>query len=400
MVDILHHDKKIASFFKDRQDFFIDYNNFDLLHSIALSLPNTKKIYSYHYRFPPFLESFLPEGYLYEIFKQIVSKKYGKVDDYLIFELLSSNIQNRISFKSDLKERIEPISFEIGEVLQNDSNDTFHKLLQTFLYKNAISGVQPKTLAILKEKQNLESKEYIVKTWGKEYRDLALNEYFCLKAVQIAGVAIPNIQLSKNNRFLIVEKFTYQNGTFLGFEEIISLMDKNRVDKYDGSYEQVAKIIYQFSTNKKEAMSAFYKTVVMNYLLKNGDAHLKNFGLLYSDDFSNIFYAPAYDIVNTVVYIYKDKPALMLNGKKVWWGRDTLVEFGQKSCLLSKNEANSFYEECMEALKWVINEVEGYVMKNPDFIIGKMMIDSWRLSLQNKTIKEIDSDTIRAWREY
>ena len=102
-------------------------------------------------------------------------------------------------------------------------------------------------------------------------------------------------------------------------------MDKNKDSKYDGSYEQIAKIIYAYTTNKKESMIAFYKTVVMNYLLKNGDAHLKNFGLLFDDDFKNIFYSPVYDVVNTVVYIYKDKPALMLEGKKIWHSKDTLI---------------------------------------------------------------------------
>lgn len=401
MIEIYHNDLNIASFIKDDKDFVIDYKDFELKNSISLSLPNTKKIYLYHYRFAPFLETFLPEGYLYEVFKNLLSKQYGRVDDYLIFSLLCNNIDSRLAFKSDLDSYVKFSEFDIDEILTNDTDDTFNKLLQTFLNKNAISGVQPKTVAVLQDKEKLETKEYIIKTWGSEFEDLAFNEYFCLKTVQKAGVVIPNIQLSKNNRFLIVEKFTLKNdGSYYGFEEILSLMNKNKDSKYDGSYEQVAKIIYQFSSNKKESMVQFYKTVVMNYLLKNGDAHLKNFGLLYEDDFSNIFYAPAYDIVNTVVYIHKDKPALMLNGKKVWWGMEELIKFGQKSCMLSKKEAAGYYEECLEALKWGINELENHQSKNSNFKIGKMMLDSWRLSLNNKTIKEIDNDTIRAWREY
>ena len=234
---------------------------------------------------------FLPEGYLYEIFKKILSKKYGRVDDYLIFSLLCSNIQNRIQFKSDLKSTIEFPSFSIDEIINNDSNDTFNNLVQLFLNKNAISGVQPKTIAVLKDKEKLDTKEYIIKTWGEEYQDLALNEYFCLSVAKKAGIKTASVTRSKNNKFLIVEKFTVKNnGSILGFEEILSLMNKNKDSKYDGSYEQIAKIIYGYSTNKKESMVAFYKTVVVNYLVKNGDAHLKNFGLLFDDDFSNIYY--------------------------------------------------------------------------------------------------------------
>jgi len=197
-----------------------------------------------------------------------------------------------------------------------------------------------------------------------------------------------------------VEKFTLkEDGSFLGFEEVLSLMNKNKDSKYDGSYEQVAKIIYQYATNKKESIKSFYKTVVINYLLKNGDAHLKNFGMLFDDDFKNIFYSPAYDIVNTVVYIHKDKPALMLNGKKIWWAKDALMEFGQKNCLLSKKESHKYYDECFDALKWGINELENY-LKGNNFKIGKKMLDSWKLSLEEKAIKEIDIDTIRTWKNY
>jgi len=401
MIEIFHNQNAIASFIKDNRNFIIDYKNFDIKNSIALSLPNTQKIYLYDYKFPPFLESFLPEGYLYDIFKNLLSKEYGKVDDYLIFSLLSSNIQSRVEFLSDLQNNIEFPTLDIDEILTNDSNDTFNSLLQTFLNKNAISGVQPKTIALLKEKENLDTKEYIIKTWGDEYQDLALNEYFCLRAVQKAGVKTANIKLSKNNKFLIVEKFTLKSdGSFYGFEEILSLMDKNKESKYDGSYEQIAKTIYSYTTYKKESMVAFYKTVVMNYLLKNGDAHLKNFGLLYDDDFKNIFYSPVYDVVNTVVYIYKDKPALMLEDKKIWHSKDTLIKFGQKSCLLSQSEANKYYKECYEALVWAIDELESYLTENPDFKIGKMMLDSWRLSLQEVTIKELDDDIIRTWKNY
>lgn len=401
MIEISHNQKTIASFIKDNKNFIIDYQNFEIKNSISLSLPNTQKIYLYDYKFPPFLESFLPEGYLYEIFKNILSKEYGKIDDYLIFSLLSSNIKSRLEFKSDLKASVEFPSFDIDEILASDTNDTFSTLLQTFLNKNAISGVQPKTIALLREKEKLDTKEYIIKTWGDEYQDLALNEYFCLKAVQKSGVKTANIKLSNNNKFLIVEKFTLRGeGGFYGFEEILSLMDKNKESKYDGSYEQIAKVIYAFTTNKKESMIAFYKTVVMNYLLKNGDAHLKNFGLLFDDDFKNIFYSPVYDVVNTVVYIYKDKPALMLEGKKVWWSKDTLIKFAQTSCLLTQSEAKEYYQECFEALIWIVDELEDYLLKNQNFKIGKMMLDSWKLSMQEVTVKELDDDTIRTWKNY
>ena len=397
MVKIYLKDTSVATFTQDKRSYLIDYQNLEIQNSISLSLPNTKKFYTYEYRFPPYFETFLPEGYLYEIFKNLLTKEYGYIDDYLIFSKLAPNIQSRVSFKSDFS-KLDFDFLDIENIVENDSNDTFRKLLDIFLNKNAISGVQPKPVALLKDKETLRIKEYIIKTWGEEYPHLAENEYFCLKACQKAGIEIPHITLSKNKKFLIVENFIFKDNQTLGFEEILSLQDKNRDNKYDGSYEQVAKSIYQFSTHKKESLMHYYKMVVMNYLLKNGDAHLKNFGLLFSDDFSSIYLSPAYDVVNTTSYIYQDKPALMMHGKKVWFDRDALVEFGIKHCLLTQKEAHTFYEECIYALKETIVEIENYIIENQDFkIIGTRMIESFKTSLNNQTIKELALELTRTW---
>jgi serine/threonine-protein kinase HipA len=147
-----------------------------------------------------------------------------------------------------------------------------------------------------------------------------------------------------------------------------------------------------------DSEDTFYKTVVMNYLLKNGDAHLKNFGVLYDNSFTKIWFAPAYDIVNTVAYIYRDKPALMMFGKKVWWGREELIEFGVKHCFFSKSEAQKLYSNCFDALKISIKELEEVIKEDKNFSsIGQKMLDCWRLSLDEKTYKEMPLETIRHW---
>jgi len=397
MVEIYLKDTPIATFTQDKRSYLIDYQNLEIQNSISLSLPNSKKFYTYEYRFPPYFETFLPEGYLYEIFKNMLTKEYGYIDDYLIFSKLAPNIKSRVSFKSDFS-KMDFDFLDIENIVENDSSDTFKKLLDTFLNKNAISGVQPKTVALLKNKETLHIKEYIIKTWGEEFPHLAENEYFCLKACQKAGIEIPNITLSKNKKFLIVENFIFKEGQTLGFEEILSLQDKNRDNKYDGSYEQVAKSIYQFTTHKKESLAAYYKIVVMNYLLKNGDAHLKNFGLLFHDDFSHIWLSPAYDVVNTTSYIYQDKPALMMHGKKVWFNKESLVAFGIKYCLLTQKEAETIYETCVTAIKESIVDIESYMVQNPEFItIGTRMIESFKISLNNQTIKELPLELTRTW---
>jgi serine/threonine-protein kinase HipA len=398
-IKVIINNHEVGNLFFEKEKNQYGFNYTHDFKPISLIMPYKLSTYIWHYKLHPIFDMNMPEGYLFEIFKKYLTKEYGYIDDFLVFSHICSNIQSRLSYKSFVNQK-EFLSLDIDEVLQNDSQDTFTKIVTTFLDKNAISGVQPKSLALLKDKESLSTKEYIIKTWGEEYPQLALNEYFCLKAIEKTAVKIPNIQLSKNNKFLLVERFNYdkQSDSFLGFEEILTLLGKNKDEKYSGSYEQVAKVIYSITTNKLEDIKSFYKVVIMNYLLKNGDAHLKNFGILYNDDFSKIWFSPAYDVVNTVVYFHKDKPALTMQGKKLWLGKKELVKFGIQNCYLNENDANNIYENCIEVLKDSIEELEIYITTNKEFEgIGQKMIDSWKLSLSEKTQKEIPVEIIRNW---
>ena len=396
LIKIFHKKDLIATFKKDNES-ILEYINDDIKNSISLSLPNTQKFYLCK-NMIPYFDSFLPEGYLFEIFKNYLTKEYGYIDDFLLLKFLAPNIESRINYKTtESKLSKNSISLDIENILQNDTKDTFVNLLKIFFDKNSISGVQPKTIAILKDKEKLNYKNYIVKTWGDEFIYLAENEYLTMKTVELAGVKIPNIYLSKNKNFLIIERF---DSVDIGFEEIISLMDKTKIQKYSGSYEQVSKVIYRYISEPISQMQIFFKLIVMNFLLKNADAHLKNFGLIYSDDFAHIQLSPAYDIVTTTAYIFNDKPALMLDGKRIWYGRDKLLEFGIKNCYLKEKDAQKLFDECIEAVKLGIDMVQKYISKNSIFeTIGKKMIDSWKLSLDQKTYKEMPLELTRTWHQ-
>jgi len=133
-------------------------------------------------------------------------------------------------------------------------------------------------------------------------------------------------------------------------------------------------------------------------LLKNGDAHLKNFGVLYDEDMANIRISPSYDVVNTCVYLYKDKPALTIFGKKIWFGKKELIKFGLQSCFLSDSKANQFYDECIQALESSIVELKTYIANNKAFEnIGLKMINTWELSLDQKSHKEVPVEITRNW---
>jgi serine/threonine-protein kinase HipA len=138
--------------------------------------------------------------------------------------------------------------------------------------------------------------------------------------------------------------------------------------------------------------------IVMSYLLKNGDAHLKNFGILYDSTMENRFLAPAYDVVNTVIYLAKDKPALSLFGKKIWLNKKKLLQFGEEYCFLDKKEAEIEFNICINAIKLIKEEIKTYVKITPSFKqFGNKFLNILEFSLNenlNKSYKEIPNGVL------
>jgi serine/threonine-protein kinase HipA len=94
------------------------------------------------------------------------------------------------------------------------------------------------------------------------------------------------------------------------------------------------------------------KALVLNWLLGNGDAHLKNFGVLYRDDL-DVRLAPFYDVVSTLPYIPEDIPALALSFEwysKAWWPRAKIEEFARTHGKLSRAETDRLFEESLTAV--------------------------------------------------
>ena len=57
------------------------------------------------------------------------------------------------------------------------------------------------------------------------------------------------------------------------------------------------------------------------------------------------------------------------------------------------------YDECQEALKISIVELKKIIEEDEKFkSVGSKMLDSWNLSLDEKTYKEIPLETVRNWK--
>lgn len=106
-------------------------------------------------------------------------------------------------------------------------------------------------------------------------------------------------------------------------EDFAQVLVKYPDDKYQAAnYEQVAKVLYGFSGDALTDVQQFARRLLVNILLANGDAHLKNWSLIYRDRIT-LRLSPAYDIVTTSVYMENEQEfALNLARNKNWYKAD------------------------------------------------------------------------------
>ena len=103
-------------------------------------------------------------------------------------------------------------------------------------------------------------------------------------------------------------------------EDFAQVFAKYPHQKYDGgSYAQIGRVLYQYSGDGLADAQQYARRLLVNILLANGDAHLKNWSLLYPERVTPRL-SPAYDIVTTSVYIEGETQfALNLSRTKAWY---------------------------------------------------------------------------------
>jgi serine/threonine-protein kinase HipA len=97
----------------------------------------------------------------------------------------------------------------------------------------------------------------------------------------------------------------------LGFEDIAALAGLRVRDvlsdrKYQGSYQRIAELLRQLQLHS-DNLHRFFGQVAFSVMVRNGDAHLKNFGVLYRSA-GDVWLAPMFDVVTTSIYTYTQYP--------------------------------------------------------------------------------------------
>ena len=379
--------------------------------AISLSMPIRNESFVQDAVLHPIFQMNLPEGTLREAIERTTAKLYGS-DDLSMLTILGPYQIGGLAYaqKSRPPMKTAQHDFDLNTLLKKDDGNLFSELLDRFATYSGVAGVQPKVLMDLprvtvQNKSSLSDKSvdqlqysghvtlpfahYIVKSWGDEYPHLACNEFFCLKVAKASGLTIPNFYLSDNAKLLISQRFDIDAaGKALGFEDFCVLQGKTTKQKYDASLESCAKTIRQFISPEHlhQALYDFYKLCYLNIILRNGDAHLKNMGILYSqlkDYHANSFpttervLSPFFDIVSTIPYLKNDIMALSITGSKRWPKPKVLHAFGQQHCFLKKTHIHTIENEVNHAIQSQLPLLKLLIEKYPEFAeIGLAMSSS------------------------
>ena len=290
--------------------------------------------------------------------------------------------RNRFSLPGDPSPGIIETRESLDELLAYpDTEELFRELITKYALRSGVSGVQPKVMLDATERGTASTGGYIVKSWGGEYPQLAANEFLCMTAAQRAGLTVPEFHLSENGGLFIMKRFDEAaDGSPRGFEDMCCLQALGTSQKYRSTYERVARTLKDFVSGEflQIAREQFYTALVLSCMVRNGDAHLKNFAVLYDQPGSSVRLAPVYDVVTTVAYMPKDVPALSLAGTKKWWPRKMLEKFAIVHLALPVGKVSQIFEEVADAVTETRRTIVAHTKDRPEFReVGQRMLTAW-----------------------
>lgn len=316
---------------------------------VSLLMPPTAAVYEDGDLFAS-MDMNLPEGYLFQRILEMFPKR--RLTKMHLLALMGHNAIGRVGFALPGHEPPQAKQALDRESLlrATPSAELFAELVRAYLSTGiGISGVQPKIM--VPSRTSMPIPDLIVKAAGADFPGLAANEFLCLCAAREAGIAVPRFDLSDDGQILVVDRFDIaEDGARIGFEDIAALMtlrvnDRLSTRKYHGSYEAVAQVVSLMSSHPAQDLRRFFEQLAFSVMVRNGDAHLKNFAMTYRDA-RDATLSPMFDVVTTSIYSFERPGGVMdhdrtlalkwRSGKhhasRTYPTTEQLVDFGRSLC--------------------------------------------------------------------
>lgn len=290
-------------------------------------------------RLPPVLSNLLPEGALRSWLAQ--SLKTHVDEEFPLMAWAGANLPGALEARAlaaneipawalTSRGELEAVQIDVGLDAQ----------------KFSLAGVQMKFSSLRKDGRfNISSQvgadSWIIKTPSTVHRNVPENEYTAMRLAQAIGVDIPDIELVALGQLdnlpdirLADEPYAYAIRRFdrsesgrVHTEDFAQIFELYAHDKYRGkNYDQIAAYLYDWGSDPLADVQQMARRLLANILLANGDAHVKNWSMIYPNQ-TGVRLSPAYDIVTTRVYIPGESEVALNMAREKRWAMISMQTF-------------------------------------------------------------------------
>lgn len=322
---------------------------------------------------PPFFSNLLPEGWLRKSIAQRL--KVHEDREFLLLSALGEDLPGAVILTpvdtpDHLKRRrraaaVAPTAEDLQEL------------------KFSLGGMQMK-FSMLRQGERFtltggkKLGNYIVKPPSRDFDALPMVEAATMETARAAGVDVPEVQLlapariqglpnmagfQQGEPFYAIRRFDRRDGGRIHVEDFAQVFNLRPHQKYGRvNYDMIGRTLLVYAGGLPD-LKEMARRLVLNVLMGNGDAHIKNWALIYDNPLRPRL-APAYDLVSTVAYTTHDTSvALNMAGVKLFRviTLDTFAELFSRIGIVDQ-----LREEVMEEVK----------------VIGRRVLDVWRSQFQ------------------
>jgi serine/threonine-protein kinase HipA len=338
----------------------------------------------------PFFQVNLPEGFLLSVLKEQLGPHLGSRPLDLL-AVVGHNMIGRVQLAPGAALEPARAVIDLQALLHGThSAEVFLDLMRTHA-ASGVSGVEPKFLSPETEgrliKGSLTTERHIVKGGSPRLPYLALNEHLCMQVAMKSGAATARTQVSDDGLVLAVERFDVtEDDARLGFEDCCSLLGLAPEDKYQSTWERVARLVGTFipAAQLIAANEQLARTLLLTYALGNADCHTKNLALLYTDT-EDVRLAPVYDMLSILTYDAYAKNALgmFMGGRKDWNPGKALGQYLQQSLGIEPRRQRELTGQVCQAVVEIFPELMARSRDLPAFApIAARMVTEWNAGLK------------------
>ena len=247
----------------------------------------------------------------------------------------------------------------------------------------SLAGAQSKMAVILENGQygiplNGSPSSHIIKPQSTRFDHLVENEFFCMRLAAAVELNVAPVEMGQagEQSFLQITRYDRHqetDGTLsrIHQEDFCQALGSVPEQKYQQEggpgLRQSFELIRSVSSAPAVDLLQLFDAVVFNFLIGNGDAHGKNFSLLYAQGKARL--APFYDLICTQAYSDLDQSFAMKIGKERDPGKIRL-----KDWQLFINETGLNLSAALRRIKSIVDRVEESIGKESERLPGQQTV--------------------------